>query len=123
MKKIKIIAGNVAVQAELIDCKTTENIWNILPIEGKVNRWGDEIYFSIPLKMDEENGKDIVNIGDIGYWPPGSAFCIFFGKTPASTDKEIKAASNVNIFGRIVGDATVFKEVSSGARITIEKLE
>lgn len=101
--------------------KTAEAIYNALPIKGRANTWGDEIYFSIPVDASQENGKEVVELGDIAYWPPGKAFCIFFGRTPASRGDEIRAASAVNVFGRIVGDPLVFKKVSSGEEVIIER--
>jgi len=122
-KKIKIIAGDIECMGELMDTYTAEAIWKALPIVGKVNTWGDEIYFSIPVKMGPENPSEVVSEGDLGYWPPGKAFCIFFGPTPASRGNEIRPASPVNVFGKIVGDPKVFKKVSDNAKIKIEKAE
>ena len=122
-EKIIITVDNVKISAQLNDNKTAQNIWDALPIEGSVNTWGDEIYFSIPVNIGSENAKEVVLEGDLGYWPPGSAFCIFFGPTPASEGKEIRPASPVNIFGKVIGDPKVFKKVRSGAKITIEKGE
>ncbi|MEA3485440.1 MAG: cyclophilin-like family protein, partial [Candidatus Aerophobetes bacterium] len=90
---------------------------------GGANTWGEEIYFSIPVKMELENAKAVVSEGDLGYWPPGTAFCIFFGLTPASQGDEIRPASPVNVFGRIIGDPKIFKKVKSGAEIIVEKGE
>jgi uncharacterized protein len=120
-KKITITAGDIKVSAELNDSKTAQKIWEALPITGSANTWGDEIYFSIPVKVGLENAKAVVLEGDLGYWPPGNAFCIFFGPTPASHGEEIKPASPVNVFGKIIGDPKVFKKVRSGAKIIIEK--
>ena len=122
-KKITITVGDVKMGAELNDSETAQEIWEALPIEGRVNTWGDEIYFSIPVNTGLENAKAEVSEGDLGYWPPGNAFCIFFGPTPASQGDEIRPASPVNIFGKIIGDPKVFKKVNSGAIITIEKDE
>ena len=119
-RRIKIKAGSVILEAELYNTKTAEAIWQALPFNGKVNTWGDEIYFSIPVKIDLESGQEIVNIGDLGYWPPGNAFCIFFGQTPVSNKDGIRAASPVDIFGRVLDDATVFKEIRDGEQIFIE---
>jgi len=119
-RRIKIKAGSVIAAAELFSTKTAEAIWQALPFNGKVNTWGDEIYFSIPVKIDLEAGQEIVNIGDLGYWPPGNAFCIFFGQTPVSNKDGIRAASPVDIFGRVLDDATVFKEIRDGEQIFIE---
>ena len=123
VKKITITVEDLKVDASLNDSKTAQNIWDALPIEGTVNTWGDEIYFSIPVDVGLENAKEVVSEGDLGYWPPGSAFCIFFGTTPVSRGNEIRAASPVNIFGKIIGDSKVFKKTSSGAKIIIEKGE
>ena len=122
-EKITITVKDVKTSAELNDSNTAQKIWEALPIKGSVNIWGDEIYFSIPVNVGLENAKEIVLEGDLGYWPPGNAFCIFFGPTPASQGDEIRPASPVNIFGKIIGDPKVFKKVSSGAKIIIEKSE
>jgi hypothetical protein len=123
VKKITITTEGLEVEASLNDSETAQNIWDALPIEGRVNTWGDEIYFSIPVDVGLENSKAVVSEGDLGYWPPGNAFCIFFGLTPASQGDEIRPASPVNIFGKVIGDAKVFKKVRSGAKIIIEKGE
>jgi len=123
VKKITITTKDLKVEASLNDSETAQKIWKALPIEGSVNTWGDEIYFSIPVDVGLENAKEVVSEGDLGYWPPGSAFCIFFGTTPVSRGNEIRAASPVNIFGKIIGDSKVFKKASSGAKIIIEKSE
>jgi len=122
-RTIKIKAGSVEVLAKLNDSKTADSILNALPISASGNTWGDEIYFSIPVSCQPENPKPVVEEGDLGYWPPGSAFCIFFGPTPASQGNEIRPASPVNVFGKIQGDARVFKAVASGATVVIEKAE
>ena len=124
MRKIQISAGEISAIAILNDGPTADAIWNALPIEGRANTWGDEIYFDIPVQLGEEEGaSEVVQLGDLGYWPTGHAFCIFFGLTPVSRGDEIRAASAVNIFGHIEGDATVFKGVSSGASIKVESCE
>jgi len=121
-RSIRITAGQVSVTAVLHQTPTADSIWRVLPIEGRANTWGDEIYFSIPVKAElEKNAKDVVESGDLGYWPPGTAFCIFFGPTPASRGNEIRPASAVNIVGKVQGDPKVFKQVSSGAKVMIER--
>jgi hypothetical protein len=122
-KKIRITAGKVAAEAELNNTSTARAIREALPIKGRVNLWGDEIYFSIPLKLKLEAGQGLVNVGDLGYWPDGNAFCIFFGPTPVSQGDEIRPASPVTVFGKVIGDATIFKEVAAGTEITIKSKE
>ena len=121
VKKITIKVENLKVGASLNDSKAAQKIWDALPIEGSVNTWGDEIYFSIPVNIPLEDGKEVVSEGDLGYWPPGSAFCIFFGPTPASQGDEIRPASAVSVFGKVTCDAKVFKKVNPGAKIIVEK--
>jgi hypothetical protein len=120
-KKIHIRSGALEAEAELNDTRTAQAIWEILPIEGRANLWGDEIYFSIPLSLELETGQELVNIGELGYWPQGNAFCIFFGPTPVSQGDEIRPASPVTVFGKIHGDATIFKKVVAGMKITIRR--
>ncbi len=91
-----------------------------MPIEARANTWGDEIYFEIPVSCEPENPREVVEMGDLAYWPPGRAFCVFFGPTPASERDEIRPASAVNVIGKVEGDATVLKAVQSGERVTIE---
>jgi len=122
--KIKIVSEKTGpIQATLTDEneETSEAIYAALPIEASANTWGDEIYFSIPVDVGLGNPKEVVNMGDLAYWPPGKAFCIFFGKTPASRGDDIRPASAVNVIGKIEGDPKVFKKVSSGDKIRIEK--
>ena len=121
-KKIRIITGELKAEAELNDSETARLIWDSLPIESKNNLWGEEIYFSIPVKAKQEKGaREVVSAGELGYWPPGSAFCIFFGPTPASRGDEIRAASAVNIIGKVSSDPKAFRKAKDGAKITIEK--
>ena len=120
-RNIRIKVGLVEVVAELNDTNTAQAIWKALPVKARVNLWGDEIYFSIPLSLELEAGQELVNIGDLGYWPQGNAFCIFFGPTPMSRGDDIRPASQVTVFGKVIGDATVFKQVASGTEITIRR--
>lgn len=121
-RQIRIKAGSVVVVAELYKTKAAEAIWQALPFSSEVNTWGDEIYFRIPVEIELESGQEIVDFGDLGYWPPGSAFCIFFGQTPMSNKDEIRAASAVDIFGKVVDDARVFKNVKDGEKMTVERV-
>ncbi len=124
MRRILITADDVSATAILNDSSTADTIWGALPLEAQANTWGEEIYFGIPVHLDEADGaSDVVDMGDLGYWPAGHAFCIFFGRTPVSKGDEIRAASAVNVFGRVEGDATVFAGVPGGASIRIEKVE
>ena len=120
-RKTRISVGAIEAAAELNDTRTAQAIWEALPIKERVNLWGDEIYFSIPISLKLELGQELVSIGDLGYWPHGNAFCIFFGLTPMSQGDEIRPASPVTVFGKVIGDATVFKKVAAGMEITIKR--
>jgi len=120
-KKIKIIATQIEMIAELNDTKTAQKLWEVLPIRAIGNRWGDEIYFSIPVKTEIDNLQEIVEIGDIAYWPEGPAFCIFFGPTPISSGDKIRPASAVTVLGKLLGNPKDFKKIKSGTKITLER--
>ncbi len=121
--KIRITAGSVSMEAELNDSSTAHMIWSALPIDKHGSTWGDEIYFSIPVRAQEEDAQAVVEEGDLAYWPPGTAFCIFFGLTPASSGGEIRPASPVNVVGKLLGDPKEFKKVSDGEKVLIEQAE
>jgi hypothetical protein len=123
-RKIKIIAGGVTAEAVLnADSPTAGAIWNALPLTATVNLWGDEIYFTIPVSLGlDRHARESVDMGDLGYWPDGPAFCIFFGPTPISSAGVIKPASAVNVFGRVIGNPEVFKQVPSRASIRVEQV-
>ena len=124
-EKIKIYTKSSGeVSAEILlekNPKTAKAILDALPILAKVNKWGDEIYFRISVTLPEENAQLDVEIGDLGYWPQGNGFCIFFGRTPISTSDKPKAASPVNVFGRILENPVMFRKIKSGEEIRIEK--
>jgi hypothetical protein len=122
-KKIRILVSDLRVEAELNESKTAQMVWEVLPFEAKTNLWGEEIYFSIPVKTGPEEGaREVVSAGELGYWPTGHAFCIFFGPTPASRGDEIRAASAVNVIGKVSSDPKVFRRVKDGEKIILEKV-
>lgn len=123
-KRIRILMPSIGeLYAELSNQapKTCRAVWEVLPIESRISRWGDEIYFSIGIDIEPENYSEFVRKGDLGYWPPGKALCIFFGPTPISLGGEIRAAGPVNIFGHLIDDPEVFKEARGGEKIRIER--
>lgn len=115
-----ITTETVQMEADLNDSKTAALIWETQPVSAEASTWGDEIYFAIPVKTGYENAVSVVQKGDLAYWPDGNCFCIFFGKTPASTDTEIKPASPVNLVGRFSGDPEIWKKVAAGDTIRLE---
>lgn len=120
MEKIRIEAGVVSLLAELNESDTAKRIYDLLPISGRANTWGDEIYFTIPVHIEQApDAKQEVRIGDLGFWPAGDAFCIFFGATPVSNGDLPRAYSPVNVFGRILGDATEFRKVGNGDKVKV----
>ena len=119
---ILLTIGGESVPAELNDSATAQEIVRNLPIETRFSTWGDEIYFSIPVEVGAENAKSVVDRGELGFWPPGNAFCIFYGATPGSTPDRIMPASPVNPIGRVKGDPKIFKTLAGKSnRIRVEK--
>ena len=119
MSQIKIEFEKISIDADLNDSETANKIKKILPLSSSINTWGDEIYFSIDVDVPEINSKEFVELGDLAYWPPGNAFCLFFGLTPASEGDDIRPASPVNIIGKILGDLEILKSVKSGEKVSI----
>ena len=120
---LRIVAGTISAQATLDGSRSARAVWDALPIEAAARTWGDEIYFPVPVSLPEDDAQAVVALGDLGYWPPGQAFCIFFGPTPASHGDECRPASPVNVIGHVDGDARVFKTVPAGTRIRLERVE
>ena len=122
MRKILITISNLSVSAELNNSVSADKIWEALPLSGSANVWGDEIYFEIPVSLKEvSDARQEVEIGTLAYLPPGSALCVFFGKTSVSTNDKPKAYSPVNVLGLVDGDSRVFKIVEAGDQIVIDK--
>lgn len=121
-KRIRIIIENREFEAELYDTESADKIYQALPIESTINEWGDEFYFSCQVEMPlDSTATTKVKVGDIGYWPPGRALAIFFGRTPASTGDEPVAASEVNIVGRLIDNPSILKGLKGAKKIRIEK--
>jgi uncharacterized protein len=119
---IRIQAGKALIEAELNDSPSAQAIAAALPITGKGQRWGEEIYFTIPVECEPEpDAREVVQMGELAYWPPGKAFCMFFGPTPSSDGEEIRAASEVNIVGKMTGDLKSLTRVPNGAAVVIKK--
>jgi hypothetical protein len=124
MHKILIQFEQLSFQAQLNNSLTSEGLWEQLPLESQVNTWGEEIYFEIPVDMPQEPGaQGILEIGDLGYWPVGQAFCIFFGPTPVSTDERPRAYSPVNVLGKILVDCEVLKSIQNQEKVRLERFE
>ena len=120
-RPIKITAADIQLAAALNDTPTADAVWGALPISASASVWGDEIYFRTPVQDDERDAVPVVEMGDVAFWPPGQAICLFFGPTPMSVGDEIRPASPVNVIGKIEGDATALKAVPAGARVTVEQ--
>lgn len=119
--KITIKISDLMLTGELNNSETARAIFGILPLKQPVNRWGDEIYFNVPLKINlSTDAKEEVEKGDMAYWPVSPAFCIFFGKTPVSTGDKPRAYSPVNVFGRIKGDLSGLNKVKDGDEVLID---
>lgn len=122
MYKIKILIKDITLDAELFDTKTAKAIADALPVESIPQEWGDEFYFEIPVEMPlDETATLKVKVGDIGYWPPGKALAIFFGSTPISKGPDPVPASEVNLVGKITGDATLLRKAKGATKIRIDK--
>lgn len=121
--EIVISAADLHLEGYLTDTPAARALAAALPLTGTAQLWGEEIYFSVPQVVADldDTATPVVQVGDLGYWPPGKAFCIFFGLTPTSVPGEIRPASAVNLVGRITGDPCCLKLVPEGASVRLEK--
>ena len=123
-RRVKIKVGDISIHADLDSSAMADTIWNNLPLTGEASIWGDEIYFGTNISVvADKNASDVVQSGELAYWPPGRSFCIFFGSTPVSIANESRAASPVNVFGKVDGDEQIFRNVSAGMLVQIEAME
>ncbi len=121
-ERVRIIINDKEIKAEFFDTECAKKIYNSLPIESNINEWGDEFYFSIGVSMPlDSTATTNVKVGDIGYWPPGEALAIFFGKTPLSKGEDPVPASEVNIVGKILDNPMLLKSLKGARKIRIEK--
>ncbi|WP_455200620.1 cyclophilin-like fold protein [Kaarinaea lacus] len=124
MQKIKIISGSVELLAEVLDTPTGRSIFNSLPIESRVNTWGDEIYFSVPVQAEREaDAKDIIEPGEIAFWVEGSCIAIGFGRTPISQGNEIRLAARTNIWAITKDDVKRLSSIDAGDIVRVERFE
>ena len=120
LREIVIRAGQVAIRARLLETPTADRIWEALPIYASANTWGREMYFPAPVSSDPEPGaKDVVDAGEIAFWPDGDAIAIGFGPTPISKRGEIRLASPCNVWAMALDDVAQLKGVYAGERVAV----
>ena len=123
MRSVKMTIGSVMLEAELFDTPTADAIWNALPFNSQAQTWGEEVYFSTPVKMKRESdARDVVQAGELAFWVEGNSIAIGFGRTPISRGDEIRLAAPTNIWGKAKGDVKQLKSVKDGAAIKVEKV-
>jgi hypothetical protein len=124
MQTIIIQIGNQTYEADLYEGKGPTAFYNSLPLEIRMSRWGDEFYGSCSAPVKEDNTlRDLYEEGEIAFWPPGNAFCIFFGPTPASSDSRPRMASPGIPLGKIKGNTAGLRQLGSSVKATIKKKE
>lgn len=123
-RKARLRSGEVEVGILLLDTPTARALWEALPFSSTACRWGKEVYFRTPLALEEEpTAREVVDVGEVGYWPPGQALCLFFGPTPISRGQEIRAASPVNIVGQVEGEVALLERIREGDPVAVERWE
>jgi hypothetical protein len=124
MRKLKMTVGDVVIRAELLETPTAAALYAAAPFEARASTWGEEVYFRTPVSQAREPGaKDVVEPGELAFWPDGDAIAIGFGRTPISRGDECRLASPCNIWGRAEDDVGALRAVQSGAPIKVERAD
>ena len=119
--KITVKFEGVVLTGELNDGETARALAARLPMKIRTSRWGDEYYGGIGGKLKVApagDARDEMAVGELAFWIPGNALCLFFGPTPASAGGEPRAASDVNPVGKVTGDFAALKKL--GSSVTME---
>ena len=123
MPRIRFDFGSLMLDAELLDTPTAKAIAAALPLTSSALRWGEEVYFDVPVRVKrEEDARAVVTPGEIAYWPEGPAIAIGFGRTPSSQGDECRLASPCNIFAKALGDVKQLGNVKAGTTIKVTAL-
>jgi len=121
--RIKISWPNGSVTATLDDTPTAQKLVAALPCESSASTWGDEVYFSLPVKAKLEPGaRQVVDPGTVCFWVQGSSLALPFGPTPVSEGDECRLVTAVNILGKLEGNPRTLAKVRDGDRIKVETI-
>ena len=119
-RTVRIIVGEITLEAEWDDTPTADLIYDALPLAAEGSYWGDELYFAIPVKAEAELGaSDVVEVGEVAFWPPGNCLCLFWGPTPASRGNECRAADAVNVVGRVLNVDDLKRITATGVLVEV----
>ncbi len=119
MPKVNFRVGDVVIESEWRETPTAKKLLEALPIESAGSYWGGEFYFEVPVKAAlEPDASDVVEPGTVAYWPAGHCLCLFWGPTPASQGSECRAASAVNLVGRVLNTEALPQ--LKGRRVRVE---
>lgn len=124
MRRLKMTIGTVAITATLRDTPTADAIYGALPFDSSAQRWGEEIYFAVPVEAAlEPDAKAVVSAGELAFWVEGRSIAIGFGRTPISRGDEIRLAAPTNIWGHAIDDVRTLAQVAAGAPVTVARME
>ena len=120
-KKLILKFNSKLFEINLRNTETARLIAKSIPINSKIQTWGEEIFFNTNLKVKlEDNARDIMQLGELAFWTEGSAIAIGYGKTPVSIDQEIRLIGPCNVWGDGNFKKSDFDDIKPGDEISLD---
>jgi len=120
MSRIRIKWPRGELTATLEDTPTAALVLAALPAKSRASTWGEEVYFSLPVRAKKEQGAvEVVPPGTVCFWVEGGSLALPYGPTPASEGDECRLVTSVNVLGKLDGDPRALAGIRAGDAIEV----